>query len=264
MKPSVVLGSTATLITVEEALELGYFIPENYTDTMVPKLNFSTIDTAMQICSENGLGMRVHTLIWHSQTPTWLFRNGYDASGEYVSTDVMDARMEFFVKSVINHVYDSNYGDCVYTWDVVNEYLHSFDKNSEWNAVYGETGTSPEFVKKAFLFAHEALVKQGVREDVSLLYNDFNSFTIVNDIIAMIEFINAETQLCDGIGMQAHLKTSYPSISDFCSALEAFCNTGLEIQFTEFDVQNTSDTAQATYCYNLASGILDIYKAGGF
>ena len=261
MKPDALLGSSATLISVEDAAALGYFIPEGYTDTMVPKLNFSAADTAMKICSENGLGMRAHTLIWHSQTPTWLFRSNYSTSGDFVSTDVMDSRMEFFIKTVINHVYDSEYGDCVYAWDVVNEYFHATE--SGWEAVYGESDNTPEFVKKAFLFAHEALTKQGIRDDVSLFYNDYNTYMIADDIVTMANFINAETKLCDGIGMQSHLATSFPSASYYCEALEKFCNAGLEVQITELDVTNTSAAAQATYCYNLMSGILGIYKAGG-
>ena len=261
MKPDHILGSTANLITVNEAVELGYYIPAGYTDTTVPKLNFTALDTAMQICSENGLGMRGHTLVWHSQTPTWLFREDYNASADFVSADVMDARMEFFVKSVIHHVYDSNYGDCVYAWDVVNEYFHA--TNSGWEAVYGETDNTPDFVKKAFLFAHEALVKQGVRDEVSLFYNDYNTYMVADDIVTMVKYVNAETQLCDGIGMQSHLDTAFPNASYYCDALKKFCDTGLEVQITELDVTNTSDAIQATYCYNLLSGILDIYKDGG-
>jgi len=258
MKPDQLLGFSATLITVDEATELGYYIPEGYTDTTVPKLNFTALDTAMQICSENGLGMRGHTLIWHSQTPTWLFREGYTSSGDFVSADVMDARMEFFVKSVINHVYDSNYGKCMYAWDVVNEYFHA--TNSGWEAVYGESDNTPEFVKKAFLFAHEALLKQGVREDVSLFYNDYNTYMVADDIVTMVNYINAETQLCDGIGMQSHLDTSYPSASYYCDALKKFCDTGLEVQITELDVTNKSAAVQATYCYNLMSVSLTFTK----
>lgn len=261
MKPDYILGSSATLISVADARALGYYIPSSYTEATIPKINFDTVDKVMKLCYENGLGMRAHTLVWHSQTPGWLFRTGYSSSGSYVSSSVMDARMEFFVKTVINHVYDSPYGSCVYAWDVVNEYFHA--SNSGWEAVYGAGGTTPGFVKKAFQFAHEALVNQGVRNQVSLFYNDYNTYMIADDIVTMVKYINSGTQYCDGIGMQSHLDTSFPSASYYNAALKKFCDTGLEVQITEFDVTNSGSAAQATYCYNLMSGVLDIKKAGG-
>ena len=80
MKPDYILGGSAQLISVQEAKNLGYYIPSNYTDQYVPKLNFDTVDKVMRICYENGIGMRAHTLVWHSQTPTWFFRYGYSAN----------------------------------------------------------------------------------------------------------------------------------------------------------------------------------------
>ena len=147
MKPDALLGSSPTLLSVSAAQALGYYIPSNYTETTVPQINFSTIDQVLQICYNNGLGVRAHTLVWHAQTPSWLFRTGYNSNGSYVSSSVMNARMEFYIKTVMNHVYTSNYGSVVYAWDVVNEYLHS-PSSSGWVQIYGSVSTSAEFVKK--------------------------------------------------------------------------------------------------------------------
>lgn len=37
----------------------------------------------------------------------------------------MNARMEMYIKTYMNHVYCGSYGSVVYAWDVVNEYLHA-------------------------------------------------------------------------------------------------------------------------------------------
>ncbi len=111
MKPDYVLSNwSPTLISVAEAKRLGYYIPSNYTESTVPKLNFTQVDNVLKTCYENGIALRAHTLVWHSQTPDWYFRAGYNKNGGYVSQVVMDARLEFYVKTYMNHVHSSKYG----------------------------------------------------------------------------------------------------------------------------------------------------------
>ncbi|BCJ93966.1 hypothetical protein acsn021_15350 [Anaerocolumna cellulosilytica] len=263
MKPDAVLGgSSPTMISVAQARSNGYFIPSNYTESTVPRFNFNTIDSVLKICYENGLKLRAHTLIWHAQTPEWFFKTSYSSSGSYVSQAVMDARMEMFIKTYMNHIYLSNYGSVVYAWDVVNEYLHA--NPSGWSRIYGANlGTTPSYVKKAFQYAYETLDYFGLTESVGLFYNDYNCYMVVDQIIALVNFINSGTKYCDGVGMQSHLSTSYPTVSYYKTAMQRFLNAGFEVQVTELDVQNTSDSAQASYVYDLMSAILSLKKAGG-
>lgn len=261
MKPDAMLGYSASLISVSQAKSLGYYIPDNYKESYVPKINFSTVDAALKICYENGLSMRAHTLVWHSQTPNWFFRNGYSANNGYVSASVMDARMEFYIKTVMNHVYTGQYGSVVYAWDVVNEYLHA--TNSGWEAVYGKGGNYPGFVKKAFQYAYDCISYFKLTDKVSLFYNDFNTYMEVNDIITMINFINSDKKICDGVGMQSHVGTTYPSVSYYTDALKAFVKAGFEVQITELDVTNKGDKDQADYLYQLMKNVNSVKKNGG-
>ena len=173
MKPDALLGYSPTLISKDQAKSLGYYVPSGCTESYLPKINFDTIDKVLKICYENGIGVRAHTLVWHSQTPSWFFRTGYSTNYGYVSQSVMDVRMEYYIKTVMNHVYQSRYGSVVYCWDVVNEYLHA--TNSGWEAVYGKCGTKPAFVKKAFQYAYDCLSYFKLTDKVSLFYNDFNA-----------------------------------------------------------------------------------------
>ena len=261
MKPDAMLGYSPSLISIDEAKRLGYYIPSGYTETYVPRINFDKVDATLKICSENGIGVRAHTLVWHSQTPDWFFRVGFSKNYGYVSPDTMDKRMEFYIKTIMNHVYSGPYGKCVYTWDVVNEYLHATP--SGWEAIYGKCGTRPPFVKKAFEYAYDCLKYYGLTNSVSLLYNDFNTYMEVNDVISLINYINSNGKICSGVGMQSHLSTKYPSVDYYTAALKAFVNAGFEVQITELDVVNTSDEDQATYLYNLMKNILNVKKAGG-
>ena len=261
MKPDSLLGGYANKISVSQAKSMGYYIPDNYKESTVPKINFDTVDKVMKICYENGIGMRAHTLVWHSQTPQWIFKNEYSASNGYVSQSVMDARMEFYIKTVMNHVYSSRYGSCVYAWDVVNEYLHA--TNSGWEAVYGKCGNRPAFVKRAYQYAYDCLDYYGLSGKVSLFYNDFNTYMEVNDVITMINYINSDKKLCNGVGMQSHVGTTFPSVDYYTQALKAFVNAGFEVQITELDTSSKSISDQANYVYQLMKNVNSVKKSGG-
>ena len=261
MKPDSLLGGYANKISVSQAKSMGYYIPDNYKESTVPKINFDTVDKVMKICYENGIGMRAHTLVWHSQTPQWFFKNEYSASNGYVSQSVMDARMEFYIKTVMNHVYSSSYGSCVYAWDVVNEYFHAI--NSGWEAVYGKCGNRPAFVKRAYQYAYDCLDYYGLSGKVSLFYNDFNTYMEVNDVITMINYINSDKKLCNGVAMQSHVATTFPSVDYYTQALKSFVNAGFEVQISELDISSKSSSDQANYVYQLMKNVNSVKKSGG-
>jgi endo-1,4-beta-xylanase len=174
----------------------------------------------------------------------------------------MNARMELYIKTVMNHVYLSNYGSVVYAWDVVNEYLHS-PANSDWVKIYGGVTTSPQFVKDAFRYANETLSYFKLTDKVSLFYNDYNEYMEASNIIKMIGFINSDKKICNGVGGQSHLASTFPSASYYKQAYTAFMNAGLEIQITEFDAGANSEQEQAAYIYDVMKSICEVKKAGG-
>lgn len=262
MKPDALLGSSPTLISVAEAKALGYYIPSGYTESTVPKINFGTVDKVLKIAYDNGLGVRAHTLVWHGQTPSWLFKTGYNGGAGLVNQSVMNARMEFYIKTVMNHVYSSQYGSVVYAWDVVNEYLHS-PADSSWVKIYGNVSTSPQFVKDAFRYANETLSYYQLTDKVSLFYNDYNEYMEADNIVKLINFINAEKKICNGVGGQAHLETTFPSASYFKQAYSKFVNAGFEIQITEFDAGAKTEQEQAAYVYDVMKSVNELKKAGG-
>ena len=55
MKPDAILGKEADPLTKEEALALGYVVPDSYTEEVVPRLKFETIDQVLKIAHDNGL-----------------------------------------------------------------------------------------------------------------------------------------------------------------------------------------------------------------
>ncbi len=260
MKPDAILSDYRKQLSLDDAKSRGYVIPDNYKEATVPELNFYYTDRALTFCAENNLGLRGHTLVWHSQTPSWFFRVDYKPDGEFVTPEVMDARMEFYIRSVMGHVYDHENGEVLYSWDVVNEYVHA--ENSGWEAVYGNEGLEPGFVKKAFTIADDVLKKYGIRESVSLLYNDFNTYSETLQILRLLEFVNGDGKVCDGVGMQSHLTAMNPPAVKYKMAVEDFLEAGHEVHMTELDIGNANPTYQANYVYDIMEDLLEMKKNG--
>ena len=247
MKPDTVLGNSYSkkLISVEEARKLGYSIPDNYADDEVPQLSLDAVDKTLEFCAKNNIKMRAHTLMWHQQTPNWFFAEDY--SGKTPATpEVMDARLEFFVRTVMRHVMDKEKdltgkaGSIVYAWDVTNEYIHRTNEPTDpsWMDVYGNMGLQPSYVKKAFTIAYEELENRGLQNDVTLFYNDYDEYDCADDIVSLVNFINSDKKVCGGIGMQSHLTgPENPTIDLYAETLDKFLATGLEVQVTELDAE---------------------------
>ena len=256
MKPDSVLQAwSRPLISTETAKGRtgDYVIPDSYQESQVPELNYNTIDKVMKIAKENGLKIRYHVLVWHSQTPEWFFKKDYswDENAEYVSQETMYARMEMYIRSVIHHVYTLDggaYRDVVYTWDVVNEYFAN-NPGKNWSAVFGNRkqnqndqgfgNTRPEFVKRAFEIAYDELEKLELADYIPLMYNDFNTYQRTSEIIDMINYINSgSNKVCAGVGMQSHVSSrgTFSSVDNYIRAIQSFLEADFQVQITELDV----------------------------
>ncbi|MCQ2460218.1 MAG: endo-1,4-beta-xylanase, partial [Ruminococcus sp.] len=80
-----------------------------------------------------------------------------------------------------------------------------------------------------------------------LYINDYNEYipAKTNDIYNIAMKLK-ELGVIDGIGMQSHLATNYPSASVYKTGLEKFLSTGLDVQITELDIETKgNDSARA-------------------
>lgn len=234
-------------ISVADAKARGYVIPDSYKEATVPQLNFNSVDKVLEIADKYGIKMRAHVLMWHQQTNPAFFRTGYTESGAVVSKEVMDARLEFYVRTVMKHVMEKEKtlsakkaGSIVYCWDVANEYIHRKNDpvSPTWVDVYGDMGLSPTYVKKAFSVAYDMLKEYGLQNEVTLFYNDYNEYDCADEIVSLIQYINGgeAAKICGGIGMQSHIDTQYPDLEKYGKALDTFLASGLEIHVTELDM----------------------------
>ena len=210
-----------------------------------PAVKFDRAKTGLDYAKENNIPLRGHTLVWHSQTPSWFFKVDYsrDSDAELVSKEVMLKRMENYIRQVMEYT-NENYPGVIYCWDVVNEAMLTGDgqengyrtKDSLWYQTCGE-----EYVEKAFEYA-----RKYAPEGTKLFYNDFNTyetpktFAICNLLEKLIE-----QGTVDGMGMQSHIGLDYPQMSSYEAALAKFGALGLEIHVTELDMKNVEQNYDA-------------------
>lgn len=282
MKSSYILGGSANLISVSEARQQGYIIPEGYTESKVPTLSYNNIDSLMKYASENGLRIRYHGLLWHEQASNWFFRTDYDSNSRFVTPEIMDKRIEYFITNVMNHVYSSEYKDVVYCWDVVNEYFHMTecisrigqDKQSDVMCFYNvykdsifedpdnpatsPVKTNPAYVKKAFKCAYDVLKSFGMEDKVELVYNDYDTdFPEVRECMLKVgEYINSKddinpdgTKLLTTFGMQGHDKMGVHTIEGHKATIEAVKAAGYNLQYTEVDLALKEHTVEEQLKY---------------
>lgn len=269
MKPDYIITDQK----ISSNVPAGYVVPDGYQDKVYPEFNFSGIDSVIKTAYEYGLKVRFHVLVWHTQTPSFFFKVNYNDDLKYVSSSVMDGRLDYYITNVMKHIYETEHGaDVVYAWDVVNEYFHNYDKGSKspWNIIYypneksqSDRTNKPSYVKTAFTIAHRNLEYYGLQDKVSLFYNDYNTYEVTDDIIEMINYVNEDGKVCDGVGMQSHLAIDYPTPLKVSETIDAFAKQGFEIQITELDVKQKGDPAkQSDYYCNLIKMLVLKKKAG--
>lgn len=238
LKPDFVLDKAATLAYMEA----------NDGDQTNPQISLTSAKALLNYCRDNNIPVRGHTLVWHSQTPDWFFKENFSDDGNWVTEEVMIQRMENYIKNVMEALAEQYPTVEFYAWDVVNEAWtdggqprtagsnNVTNGNSAWVQVFGDNS----FIEYAFKFA-----RQYAPEGCKLYYNDYNEYIDgkTNAICEMAADLK-EKGLIDGIGMQSHLATNFPSAAQYKNALAKFAALGLDIQVTELDI-TTSDTSQA-------------------
>ncbi len=203
------------------------------------------IGSILRLAKYMGIKMRGHVLVWHSQTPDWFFRENYGSNKEaLVDKDTMNARMEWYIKTILEYITDwenkNNNGEhIVITWDVVNEAASDnatqkvwLRTQSNWFQVY----QSDEFIVNAFRYANKYAPK-----DVLLAYNDYGcaSPTKCAAICKIVDAIQAAPDArIDVVGMQTHVGMNTPVTgpNSFETSLQTFASKGVDVQITEMDI----------------------------
>ncbi|MCC3158563.1 endo-1,4-beta-xylanase [Hymenobacter sp. 15J16-1T3B] len=204
-------------VTPENAMKMGPIHPEEN------RYFWRDADAIVSFAQANQLRVRGHNLLWHEQTPKWLFK---DAAGKPVSKAVLLQRLKDHIETVVKR-----YKGKIYAWDVVNEAIsdnpQEFLRNSEWLQICGD-----EFIAKAFEYAHAA------DPQAVLFYNDYNTerpekrervYRLLKQLVDAKVPVHA-------VGLQGHWSLQEPTEQELRAAIERYASLGLKVQVTELDV----------------------------
>lgn len=212
--------------------------------------DFGPADAYVNFGLKNHMYIVGHTLVWHGQTPGWIFagtnpppvatdapggrgfgrgyRGGFGFNGPRASREELLQRMRDHIFTVVGR-----YKGKIKVWDVVNEAIAdqgtNILRNSLWLQIIG-----PDYIAKAFEYAHEA------DPDAILRYNDYGLENPAkrHKLIALIKSLLAQHVPVMAIGSQTHVSVSSPSFEVEDQALTDLEQLGLPIHITELDVNS--------------------------
>jgi endo-1,4-beta-xylanase len=212
--------------------------------------NWEAADAFVELGVKNDMVLVGHTLVWHAQTPNWVFagtnpppaeatpapRQGFGRfrfSGPRASREELLERMRDHIFTVVGR-----YKGKIKAWDVVNEAIDDNGtnvlRNSLWLQIIG-----PDFIAKAFEYAHEA------DPDAILRYNDYGLENAAKrrKLATLIKSLQEQGVPVMAIGTQAHLNVSSANFDNMDQALTDMAALGLPIHVTELDI-NSAQSGQ--------------------
>lgn len=243
--------------------------------------DFTAADSLVEFAQANGMELAGHTLVWHSQTPNWVFEGTHPPSGPAATSppekpaaetvpapppeasprrgpgggarsgaggfqpfhlDGPRASREELLERMRGHIHAvvGRYKGKIKVWDVVNEAIADNGpdilRKSPWSVIIG-----PDFIEKAFEYAHEA------DPDAILRYNDYG---LENPgkrekLIKLVRSLQEKKVPVMAIGTQAHLNVSI-NFEKMDQSLTEIAALGLPIHVTELDVNSAAGGQRGT------------------
>ena len=237
--------------------QFNVIVPENdckmqYIYKSEELIDFSWTDRYVKFAIENNQKIRWHTLVWHNQVAEWIF---YDENKKYVSKDLLDKRLKFYVDSL-----GKRYKNDIYSIDVVNECisdktftLRNGKEKSLWYEILGET-----YIEKAFLYAKEAFPNS------ELVINDYNLESVEQKRYGLFNLVKKLLNKgvpIDAVGLQMHINLQTPSVQEIRETIEMFGSLGIKVIITEMDISIYNDIPDEERFENqkiITSEILDL------
>lgn len=186
--------------------------------------NWTNADKIVDFAVKNGIKIRGHNLLWHTQVGAWMFKDSI--TGETVSKEVLLKRLKTHITTVVNR-----YKGKIYAWDVVNEAIDDnpdvFMRNTQWYKIAGD-----DFIPAAFEYAHAADPK------VELYYNDYNESNPSkrDKIYKLVKSLLDKKVPIHGVGLQCHWRMETPTTTEIRDAFAKYASLGLKLQVTELDI----------------------------
>ncbi|HMK31177.1 MAG TPA: endo-1,4-beta-xylanase [Terriglobales bacterium] len=202
-------------ITPENVLKWELVHPQAET------YDFDASDHYVSFGEANHMFLIGHTLVWHNQTPAWVFQ---DDKGNPLTRQALLERMRAHIYKVVGR-----YKGRIQGWDVVNEAIADDGamRQTPWLKIIGE-----DYIEKAFQYAHEA------DPEAELYYNDYS---LENEpkrggALRLIARLQAQGIPIAAIGLQGHDRLDWPSLEQQDATIAAFAALGVKVNITELDI----------------------------
>jgi endo-1,4-beta-xylanase len=208
------------------AREFSSITPENVMkwERIQPRehqFDFRAADRFVAFGEQHRMFIVGHTLIWHSQTPRWVFEK---SPGQPADRDMLLLRMSNHIHTVVGR-----YKGRVKGWDVVNEALNEDGslRQSPWLRIIGE-----DYLAHAFTFARQA------DPAAELYYNDYSLEKPAKrkGAIALVKQLKHAGAPISGLGSQMHVRLDWPEPALVDETLTEFSTLGVQVMITELDV----------------------------
>jgi endo-1,4-beta-xylanase len=223
------LGEHAQLLTKHfSQVTPGNALKWDATEPTEGQFRYTDSDAIVSFARTNGLRVRGHTLVWHQQTPAWVFNDaaGQPMTATEANKTLLLTRLENHIRAVATH-----YVNDIYAWDVVNEVIDENQsdglRRSTW---YNITGL--DYIRTAFRVARQ------VAPNAKLYINDFNTNVPAkrDKLFTLVQQLKAEGVPIDGVGHQMHSNVDWPTAADTDAMLAKFIPLGVTQEITEMDV----------------------------
>jgi len=179
--------------------------------------NFERADRLLSFARENNIAMHGHTLVWHNQTPDYIFENA-------TAESLLDT-LRAHTRLVKEH-----FGEFE-TWDAVNEAIEDksdeYLRDTKWLRTIG-----PDYLAKVFRVIHEEM------PNTALFYNDYNECIPEKraKIVRLLKELLADGVPVAGMGMQSHISIWGPDFDEIKRSIEEYAALGLKLRISELDV----------------------------
>ena len=198
--------------------------------------DWSQADQLVAFARANHQLVRGHTLLWHSQLPTWL-TDGV-ANGTISNAQLTNLLHQHITTEV------SRYKGKIWQWDVANEFFTDTNPSQINPDDFWISHLGPGIIGQAFVWAHQA------DPHALLCYNDYNiAGEDGSNAKSDAAFAWLKQELAAGIpiscvGDQGHLDTQFGFSGQLMQQdLARFASLGLKVAITEADVRTFVNNA---------------------